>query len=155
MSNANQLIERKEAELNKIQQEKELLEEEKIEIEKQKEELEVKLQAKLEKEEAEKSQVRVASVTNEPVGTGDCYTAMKKVFPESQWSNASLVIRKESGGRPNAVSRTDDHGCFQLHKGYASWGRAVYNADFNAQKAYRMYKSRGWRPWYAVQGILW
>ena len=86
-----------------------------------------------------------------PIPVGDCYAAMKRYFPESQWRIAAAIIRAENGGRPDAVSSTNDHGCFQLNKGLASWGQDVYNADFNARMAYRMYLARGWQPWSAYK----
>lgn len=84
-----------------------------------------------------------------------CVVAGRKYFPPSQWDNMALVIQKESGGRANAVSRTNDHGCFQIHDGLQDYGRAIYNPELNARVAYAKYKIRGYRPWYAVRGILW
>lgn len=68
---------------------------------------------------------------------------------------AMLVMARESGGNPRAVSATDDHGLFQIHSGLANYGQAIYDPETNVKIAYGMYASRGWRPWYAVQGILW
>lgn len=69
---------------------------------------------------------------------------------------AMLVMAKESGGNPRAVSATDDHGLFQIHGGYAMYGEKIYDPAFNVALAYNnYYKTRGWTPWYAVQGILW
>lgn len=86
----------------------------------------------------------------------DCYTAMRQVWPENLWENASLVITKESGGRSDAVSSTNDHGCFQIHGGLQTYGNKIYDADFNVRLAYgHYYLNRGWTPWMAVKGILW
>jgi len=69
---------------------------------------------------------------------------------------AMLVMSRESGGNPRAVSKTDDHGLFQIHGGYAMYGEKIYDPEFNISLAYNnYYKGRGWTPWYAVRGILW
>lgn len=68
---------------------------------------------------------------------------------------AMLTMSRESGGNPNAVSATDDHGLFQIHNGLSNYGPAIYDPETNVRIAYGMYASRGWRPWYAVRGILW
>lgn len=69
---------------------------------------------------------------------------------------AMLVLARESGGNPRAVSKTDDHGLFQIHGGLATYGEKIYDPEFNVALAYNnYYKTRGWRPWYSVQGILW
>jgi hypothetical protein len=148
-------IERKEAELNKIRQEsqqlleeKKLLEQRSIELEQSNEQLKKQLEAK--------AQVRVASAKTSKSGysdwyTGNCFTAIRNNWPAELYQVAQAVVRAESGGHPGRISSTNDHGCFQLNKGYASWGRAVYDADFNAKQAYRMYQSRGWQPWTAYK----
>lgn len=68
---------------------------------------------------------------------------------------AMLTMSRESGGNPRAISKTDDHGLFQIHHGLANYGQAIYDPETNVRIAYNMYKARGWRPWYAVRGILW
>lgn len=68
---------------------------------------------------------------------------------------AMLTMTRESGGNPRAVSATDDHGLFQIHNGLTNYGPAIYDPETNVQIAYKMYAARGWRPWYAVRGILW
>lgn len=69
---------------------------------------------------------------------------------------AMLTMSLESGGNPRAISRTDDHGLFQIHGGYAKYGEKIYDPEFNISLAYNnYYKGRGWTPWYAVRGILW
>jgi hypothetical protein len=76
---------------------------------------------------------------------------------------ARAVAACESHMNPAAVSRTNDHGLFQInivHKAAFSqvtgqpWA-AVYDAHFNSQFARWMYDRQGWRPWtcrYAVGG---
>jgi len=82
------------------------------------------------------------------IGSGDCYEAMKRHFPESQWKNASAIITAESGGNPASVSKTNDHGCFQINKGLQAYGPKIYEADFNAYIAYTAkYARHGWKPW--------
>lgn len=69
---------------------------------------------------------------------------------------AMLTMSRESGGNPRAISKTDDHGLFQIHGGYAKYGEKIYDPEFNISLAYNnYYKGRGWTPWYAVRGILW
>ena len=69
---------------------------------------------------------------------------------------AMLTMSRESGGNPKAVSATDDHGLFQIHGGYAKYGERIYDPEFNISLAYNhYYKTRGWRPWYAVKNLLW
>lgn len=121
--------------LNKLLEEQRVLKEQKQKLEKENATLK---QAKTIKA------TRVASVKTY---SGSCYAAMKTVWPQPLWGQASAIIKAESGGNPKAVSRTNDHGCFQMNRGYQSWGRAVYDPTFNAKVAYRMYCARGWRPW--------
>lgn len=136
-------VETLESELQVIEKERDELEKAKEQLEKEHEELKIS-----------KAKPRVASVAT--TSSNSCVEAMKKYFPQSQWENASLVIKKESGGRPNAVSATDDHGCFQIHRGLSTHGQKIYDADFNSKLAYEhYYVNRGWTPWYAVRGILW
>lgn len=68
---------------------------------------------------------------------------------------AMLTMSRESGGNPRAVSKTDDHGLFQIHNGLTNYGPAIYDPETNVKIAYNMYASRSWKPWYAVRGILW
>jgi len=145
-------IERKEAELTKIRQESQQLLEEKNLLEKQKVELE-QSNEQLKKQIEAKAQVRVASAKSgySTWYTGNCFEAIRNNWPAELYPVAQAVVRAESGGHPGRISPTNDHGCFQLNKGYASWGRAVYDADFNAKQAYRMYQSRGWQPWSAYK----
>lgn len=63
---------------------------------------------------------------------------------------ALCIASAETGGTfsPTAVSPTDDHGLFQIHRGLETYGKRIYNVWFNARIAYRM--SRGgtnWSPW--------
>lgn len=104
---------------------------------------------KVSKAEVKTQQRASTAVTSTLDDSNVCVIAGKKYFPQSQWENMKLVIQRESGGNPNAVSKTNDHGCFQIH----DW--ALYDPSENAKVAYNKYASRGWTPWYAVRGILW
>jgi len=71
-----------------------------------------------------------------------------KYFPANQVDNALKIMACESRGNPNAVSRTNDHGLMQIHKGLAIHGQKIYDPEFNIQLAYNnYYKTRGWQPW--------
>lgn len=40
---------------------------------------------------------------------------VEKYFPKGEVDNALVIMAHESGGNPNAVSRTNDHGLMQIH----------------------------------------
>jgi len=81
---------------------------------------------------------------------------VSKYFPAEQVDNALLTMKLESGCNKDAVSPTDDHGLFQINKGLKTFGKQIYDPEFNVKLAYEgFYAKRGWRPWYAVRGILW
>jgi len=87
---------------------------------------------------------------------GICFDTMRQVWPEELWEGATIVIQKESSGDPNAISSTNDYGCFQIHDEPAALDPIV-----SAQRGYQKYQhprkisSIGWNHWYAVEGILW
>jgi len=82
------------------------------------------------------------------ISPDDCYGAMKQVWPRHTWSIATDIIRRESGGNCNAVSPTDDHGCFQINHGLSLYGNKIYDPVFNAKIAYEQkYLKGGWRHW--------
>lgn len=134
MENTIQLIERKEAELNKTRQEKELLLQDKQELQKKLEnenkelieknkQLESDLRAKKEKE-----AVRVANQRKTPQrasgglrqGVEQWRPLVAKHFPPNQVDTALRVMSCESGGNPNALNnnpRTGDYsvGLFQIN----------------------------------------
>ncbi len=73
---------------------------------------------------------------------------VEKYFPENQVDNALKIMACESKGNPNAISRTNDHGLMQIHKGLQIYGTRIYDPEFNIQIAYNNYYSkRGWQPW--------
>ena len=149
MSNTIQSIERREAELNQIrleseqlQQAKEELENKNKQLETEKQKLEKDLQAK--RESLQKTTVRVASAK----ANCEAYRPLLEKYPWNV-SIAMLVMSKESGCRPNAVSATNDHGLFQLHK------QAIYDPAQNIAIAYAKYTggrvgANNWSAWYAV-----
>lgn len=58
----------------------------------------------------------------------------------------------ESGGSAISKSRTNDHGLFQINKGYTWYGDKIYDPEFNISVAYNFYfKKRGWQPWSAYK----
>lgn len=58
---------------------------------------------------------------------------------------AVAVAYAESGLNCGAKSPTGDHGVMQLH------GQAIYDCRANIDRAYEMYKRRGWQPWSAYK----
>ncbi len=128
-------------------------------------ELAKQAQAENLKNQQEQAQAQVAT-------TAAAQTAQKAVtqavsYNVEQWRSivakypwpvgqAMLVLSRESHGNPNAVSATDDYGLFQIHHGLEDYGQKIFDPEFNVWLAYNQYyKTRGWRPWYSVQGILW
>ena len=83
----------------------------------------------------------------------------RSLLSQYDWpiEQALLVISKESGGNPYAVSRTQDYGLWQIHMGLQYYGDRIFDPAFNTQLAYQKYIGRGrtWTAWYAVRGILW
>jgi len=75
------------------------------------------------------------------VDTNACLTAMRQVFPQETWQVGEAIMRAESGLNPNAVSSTNDHGCWQIH----DW--ALYDPLENTKVAYYKYTHYGWQPW--------
>jgi len=105
-------------------------------------------------------QQRVAGVTYKrpqaTSGVEQWRPLVAKYFPANQVDNALLTMSRESGGNPRAVSRTNDHGLFQINGGLQTYGEKIYDPEFNVSLAYNHYfKNRGWTPWCAVRGILW
>lgn len=96
-------------------------------------------------------------------GPGNCESyrgLVSKYFPASQVNNALLTMKRESGCRTNAVSRTNDHGLMQInyrwHAGKVGHVKnRLYDPETNIRIAAGIYNGRGWSAWYAVRGILW
>lgn len=69
-------------------------------------------------------------------------------------------MQKESSCRTSAISATDDHGLMQINCRYhcSKVGGDVtrlYDPETNIKLASEIFSGRGWKAWYAVQGILW
>ena len=64
------------------------------------------------------------------------------LWPADQVRTACRILMCESGGNPNAYNRSGATGLFQLlgHGG-------TFDPVQNAQVAYRLWLSSGWRPW--------
>ena len=64
---------------------------------------------------------------------------------------AMAVMFAESGCNPNAVSRTNDHGLFQInwiHSAKVGGDlNKLYNPQINVAIAYQIYSDSGWTPW--------
>ena len=59
-------------------------------------------------------------------------------------SHAACIAEHESGGNPNAISRTNDWGLWQIHNG----GRRMLNPAANAATAVRMsHNGTNWSAW--------
>lgn len=75
----------------------------------------------------------------------------KAGFRGENLREAWAIAMRESGGRPDAVSATNDHGVFQFN--YAAWHKSdwwdtsrLHNRTYNITIAYRL--SRGGKTWY-------
>ncbi len=83
--------------------------------------------------------------------------AIRTTFPASVQEKAIRVATCESRMQPDAVSRSGDYGLFQINK--VTWEKTVkgwgytwdemFDAEANADVAYRIYKLAGnsWSPW--------
>lgn len=73
--------------------------------------------------------------------------------PLGQADNALLIVKCETGDTWNrfAVSRTDDHGLFQINRRWnaTAWkkGESIYDPVWNTLQAARFYRERGWGDW--------
>ena len=70
---------------------------------------------------------------------------------DSEASNAEQIVRCESVWNPRAVSRTDDHGLFQINRRWNSegWRRGanIYDPVWNTRIARWFWETRGWDDW--------
>lgn len=124
-------------------------------LRKQNEQLQKDLQAKREKQANDAklaaAQNAATSASGAVVSTNcESYRPLVQKYFGSATPAAMIVMTKESGCNPNAVSPTNDHGLFQLN------GQPVYDPESNIRIAYAKYVSprRGtnpnWSAWYAV-----
>lgn len=91
--------------------------------------------------------------------SGQTYTSTVDQIIQHHFGAAAPSARRiaqcESGLNPDAVSRTNDHGLFQINgvhraefervTGHAWW--RVYDADLNTRYAKHLYDNQGWGPW--------
>ncbi len=128
---------------------------------------EIAVQKQQEEERKKQTELEAANAAKTAVLTAGQVTTQVVSYNVEQWrplvakypwpvDQAMLVLSRESHGNPNAVSKTDDYGLFQIHHGLEDYGQKIFDPEFNVWLAYNQYyKPRGWRPWYSVQGILW
>jgi membrane-bound lytic murein transglycosylase MltF len=69
-----------------------------------------------------------------------------------QAPRAFCIVGRESSWNPRAVSRTNDHGLFQLNAIHARtygrvWWARRYDPVANVRMAWRLYRGAGWSPW--------
>lgn len=73
--------------------------------------------------------------------------------PAGQYDNAVRIARCETGDTwdPQIVSRTDDHGIFQINRRWNTegWrlGADIYDPVWNTRIAYWFWQTRGWGDW--------
>jgi hypothetical protein len=86
------------------------------------------------------------------VSVGECsgwLDLIASLWPADEVPRACEVLACESHGNPNAVSRTNDHGLFQInavHAGSFDWANR-YDPTTNAAYARQLWASSGWQPW--------
>ncbi len=80
--------------------------------------------------------------------------AIAVLFPDNA-GEATRIADCESSMDPNAVSRTNDHGLFQINAVHQAdfervtgqpWS-AVYDPYWNSVFAKHLYDTQGWQPW--------
>jgi len=114
------------------------------------EKLEKKLEAKLAIFRAKKKAEKLANGH----GVERWRSLVAKYFPANEVNNALITMKYESGGDPNAVSRTQDFGLLQLN--FKTWGRffgkskqELLEPETNIACARIVFKRAGnkWTPW--------
>lgn len=111
------------------------------------------------------TQVPVPTPTLLPDAPENPYMSLlKRYFPVDQVNNASNVMFKESGFRPNATNvnsnGTTDYGLFQINSVHSpdiqKQGMTLQDmldAAKNIQYAAQIYKQQGWNPWYGADSL--
>lgn len=83
-------------------------------------------------------------------------TAIAAGWQEWQWPKLACIINRESGGNPNARSRTHDSGLTQINdvnvgflrdRGIISSRYDLFNPLVNLRAAKALYDLSGWSPW--------
>lgn len=80
--------------------------------------------------------------------------ALSVGWPESEWKNLSMIMRRESNCMPTAWSGSDA-GLMQINRIHTEWASQMgltwpddlFNARHNLMFAYRLWETSGWRPW--------
>jgi len=82
----------------------------------------------------------VATVAAASVGVEQWRSLVASIFPADTVDNVLRVMQCESGGNPNAVSPTGDHGLMQINEvNFARFaGRSPYDPEANLEVAYAM-----------------
>ena len=85
------------------------------------------------------------------IGRTELERMVVEAFPEDPHT-AMRIVTCESNWNPNAVSRTDDHGLFQINRihlqpGGVGYGMDPYDPKQNIQIARALYEQSGWYPW--------
>jgi len=146
-------IKKKDTELQQSQDQLKQKSDEAEQLKQQNEQLQKDLQAKRERQanEARLAAAQASKPAAVAVGGGcESYRPLVQKYFGSATPAAMIVMQKESGCNPNAVSPTNDHGLFQLNQ------MAIYDPEANIRAAYAKYVSprRGtnpnWSAWYAV-----
>lgn len=146
-------VQKKESELNKlkIETEKQIKSkaDEAEKLKQENERLQKELQAKRERQ-AEEARVAAVQAASGVSGNCESYRPLVQKYFGTATSGAMIVMSKESGCNPNAVSSTNDHGLFQLN------GIRVYDPEENIKIAYyqKFVNARrganNFSAWYAV-----
>lgn len=146
-------VQKKESELNKLKVETEKAIKSKAEeaekLKQENERLQKELQSKRERQ-AEEARVAAVQAASGVYGNCESYRPIVQKYFGAATSGAMIVMSKESGCNPNAVSSTNDHGLFQLN------GIKVYDPEENIKIAYHQKFVRARRgannfsAWYAV-----
>lgn len=75
-----------------------------------------------------------------------------KYFPSNEVDNALVIMTHESGGNPNAVSPTNDHGLMQIHAPlwtnfFGVTTDQLKDPETNIKLASTIWQRGGWRAW--------
>lgn len=153
--NSIEYLKRKEAELNQIRQEQELLKTEYQQLQEQKELLE-KQKVELEQSNEQLKKQTQARVRVVKPGAEQWRPLCEKYFA-GQVQNCLTMISRESGGNPRAISKTDDHGLAQIHcdlwcNFFKVSREDLKEPELNIRLARVIYDRAGsWRPWTSMR----
>jgi hypothetical protein len=81
----------------------------------------------------------------------DYVKLIQKYFPFTEWKTAGAIVRCESNGIPNVVSRTNDWGLFQInavHRGRVGGDlNKLLDPETNVRVASILWREQGWGIW--------